>query len=207
MKNNPKTEKKLRNYRVIFQDGSECEFQAAGLKEAENAVRDMQKDPEELVELHSSPIEEERLEGPNGEKIEEVPVYSKDDIDRMLGISIDLVGDYIRVQHKMLTSHLSTEQKERVENAFHMLEREASEENASVCAYDVYVVENEETVTVIEFTKTGKSDSITNITSFLAMARAVIKETEKMLVSYEIKRIFAHLFEETCRNNSPKDDE
>ena len=209
MVNKVKKEKKLRNYRAIFKDGSEIVFQAAGLKEAENAIKDHPKDPEELIELYSSPIEEERLEGPEGERCEEVPMYSKEDLDQMLGIRIDHVGDYIRIQHRILTPHLSDKQKESVEKAFHVLE-EASEENASVCAYDVYIVEDEELVSMIEFTKTGKANSITNVTSFLAMARAVIAKTERMLTDCEIKSIIARLikFSAECKdpNNFPGED-
>lgn len=191
MKNNPKTEKKLRNYRVIFKDGSEIEFQAAGLKEAENTIRDMQKDPEELIELLSSPIEEERPEGPEGERCEEIPAYSKEDLNQMLGTSIGIVGDHIRILNRVLIPHLSDDQKEEIEKAFHYLEKHASEENVFICIYDAFA--DTEEVSIVEFTKTAKDTPVVNATSFLAITKVIAEEVKRVIATSQLRKVFERI--------------
>lgn len=83
---------KMRNYRCIFQDGSEISFNAAGLKEAENVIKDYKKSPEELIELHSEPQPEPKCPCHTTYTLEEVNkrigVFVANDKENLVKIKI-----------------------------------------------------------------------------------------------------------------------
>lgn len=204
MTNKAKKEKKLRNYRVIFQDGSEVEFQASGLKEAENAVRDMQKDPEELIELHSSPIVEEEEEC-------RITKYTEEEINNMCGINIEYHFGFITVTALGAYPTLDDQIKKDLKNVGQALQEH---EKAYLHIEDITVIYKDgekANGTIVRFYKQSKlHENPVDATLFLEVARKTMMALNRYVRRQKEDEFLEKLFNAACNqdpNNFSEDDE
>lgn len=200
MTNKAKKEKKLRNYRAIFKDGSEVEFQADGLKEAENAVQDMQKDPEELVELHSSPIEEEEQEC-------RTTKYTQEEIENLCGIHVEYHFGFITVTMLGVYPTLDDQIRKDLNCVGQALQ---VHEKAYLTLEDIIVIDKDgEKVngTIVRFYKQSKvHESVIDVTIFLDVARRILMALNRYILRQNEEQFWENLIQAICQNNSSKED-